>query len=148
MGKNVDKNGKKFYIPKPCILEGCEEEKDLPSYYCEKHVELYGCKVDGCNKVINPEFNELLCNNHRKAAARWGWSTEEYIQKKSLSACEICGVKQINLFIDHNHSCCPSGKGCPNCFRGMLCNKCNSGLGSFKDDPVLLKKAIEYLKRA
>jgi hypothetical protein len=40
---------------------------------------------------------------------------------------------------DHNHS-----NGLP---RGVLCFRCNVGLGSFKDDPSRLKSAIEYLAR-
>ncbi|QBQ74239.1 hypothetical protein [Escherichia phage vB_EcoM_PHB13] len=64
--------------------------------------------------------------------------------------CEICGVKFINercgerkrqkwKHLDHNHK---TGK-----IRGVLCGKCNAGLGMFKDDPQILYAALEYLKR-
>jgi len=41
--------------------------------------------------------------------------------------------------LDHDHS---TGQ-----FRGYLCNCCNIGLGRFKDDPVLMGKAIDYLNK-
>ena len=44
----------------------------------------------------------------------------------------------MSLAVDHNHK---TGQ-----VRGLLCNGCNTSLGKFKDDPILLEKAIQYLK--
>lgn len=61
--------------------------------------------------------------------------------------CDICGrrAEEANarvkrLSIDHDHN---SGA-----FRGLLCGSCNTGLGSFRDDPKLLAAATKYLARA
>ncbi len=45
-----------------------------------------------------------------------------------------------NLSVDHCHK---TGKA-----RGLLCQHCNHGLGKFKDDIELMKKAINYLRKS
>ena len=56
--------------------------------------------------------------------------------KSSVKECVICG-SQESLVVDHDHK---NGK-----IRGMLCNHCNRGLGHFRDDPMLLEFAAQYL---
>jgi len=71
--------------------------------------------------------------------------SEEYVKhvKNHIGVCDICGQppngkwKQLN--IDHCHK--------TNIFRGMLCSNCNLGIGYFKDNPILMKKAIEYIEK-
>lgn len=64
------------------------------------------------------------------------------ILNKQDGRCAICGANQAvskrAFNMDHNHK---TGK-----VRGVLCASCNNGLGLFKDDPVLLLKAAEYLE--
>ncbi len=56
--------------------------------------------------------------------------------KSSTTECVICGSVE-KLVVDHDHT---TGK-----IRGMLCNHCNRGLGHFRDDPMLLEFAAQYL---
>ena len=56
--------------------------------------------------------------------------------KATVTECVICGSVEP-LVVDHAHD---TGK-----VRGMLCNHCNRGLGHFRDDPLLLEFAAQYL---
>ena len=57
--------------------------------------------------------------------------------------CPICGKRTIagltcNVDLDHNHR---TGE-----IRGWICDSCNTGIGRFKDDIQLLKRAIKYVE--
>lgn len=68
---------------------------------------------------------------------RYGLTREQY---ESLSnCCGICGSdgNGKNLHVDHNHK--------TRKVRGKLCSSCNVGLGHFRNDAALLRKAAEYV---
>lgn len=62
--------------------------------------------------------------------------------REQNAKCAICNTKPDawpGLVVDHCHT---TGK-----VRGLLCNKCNLGLGWFKDNPSSLNRAITYLQK-
>jgi len=63
--------------------------------------------------------------------------------KKQNGVCAICKlpepVPNRRLSVDHDHE---TGQR-----RGLLCTKCNIGLGWFKEDPRLLFAAALYIKK-
>lgn len=81
-------------------------------------------------------LEKAMCTNPR---AGFTLAQLDEIYDKSNGKCAICGKVpgRRNLALDHDHS---TGK-----IRGLLCTQCNAGLGMFKDNKELLKKAIEYL---
>lgn len=81
----------------------------------------------------------------RMQLQRKGLTLKDYdrVVSKQGKTCAICRGPPDGLWkkysIDH---CRKTGK-----MRGLLCNKCNLGIGYFRDNPLLLKKAIAYLRR-
>lgn len=69
----------------------------------------------------------------------YGVTLEQYYEAMATSdSCEICGVKE-GLCYDHDHTTMA--------FRGVLCSKCNLGLGKLGDNLESLLKAVKYLSK-
>lgn len=87
-------------------------------------------------KYCSPQCNQIAVNCRTR-----GIAVEQYWEAQKMG-CSICGSTISlgglrRLALDHDHV---TGK-----FRGGLCSNCNTALGMFKDDPELLRKAIDYL---
>lgn len=52
----------------------------------------------------------------------------------------------LGFCVDHDHRHCPGDYGCRDCVRGLLCDLCNRALGFLRDDPMILRSALEYLE--
>ena len=145
----------------------CEPALSKPS----PHRPSYRCK--GCNSQVsnawhrknaqNDEYREA--KNKRQAEWRaankgekltrankryslrqlYGITIEQY--EAMLAAqnrrCAICPQPlegRRAAHVDHDHK---TGR-----IRGILCTSCNNGLGRFRDDPALLRRAARYLERS
>ena len=66
------------------------------------------------------------------------------IFERQQGCCAICGTSQddlgYTLEIDYNHK---TGK-----VRGLLCKKCNLGIGMFGEDVENIYKVIKYLEKS
>lgn len=76
---------------------------------------------------------------------KYGLTPEQYdaILSAQGGVCAICKTNWMrggyrHLDVDHDHT---TGK-----VRGLLCGRCNRGLGYFKDNPQNLAAAIDYLR--
>ncbi len=74
---------------------------------------------------------------------RFGITLEQFqtILNEQSGVCKICRKPDPcnrALAVDHCHT---TGR-----IRGLLCTRCNHGIGNFKDSVELLENAIQYLK--
>jgi hypothetical protein len=55
--------------------------------------------------------------------------------------CAICSrpPKRNRLAVDHSHA--------SECVRGLLCTRCNRAVGLLWDDPAIVERALNYLKK-
>lgn len=79
------------------------------------------------------------CAKVRGLACRYGIHKCEAKLLVADPICAICGRSGGKHEVDHDHK---TGK-----VRGILCSRCNNGLGQFLDNITLLKKAITYLEK-
>ncbi len=83
----------------------------------------------------------MRIQKHNDLNAKYGISIDEYnaMATKQNNRCAICLKEPKVLYVDHCHK--------TGVIRGLLCNKCNLGLGRFDDDAELVQRAFKYLSK-
>lgn len=110
-----------------------------------------------------------LAARRRAAQARWRAANSAKMQestrlrKHGLSTtawaamlasqggcCYLCNreLDPAVAVIDHDHRCCPPGRSCSTCQRGLACGPCNTLIGFADDDPDRLILIAENLRPA
>jgi DNA repair exonuclease SbcCD ATPase subunit len=122
--------------------------------YRKKNYQKHKEKINGDNRKYYREHKEESKKyqqeyNRKNKTKVQGWrlthlyniSLEEVdaLLIKQQHRCPICkrSLKETLRCVDHDHK---TGKT-----RGILCSKCNLGIGHFEDDPDLLESAVKYL---
>lgn len=86
----------------------------------------------------------MYCYNRQQNLKPYDMTVKHYEDLLSAQSgnCAIClgenHLPNIVLFVDHNHT---TGQ-----VRGLLCARCNTGIGLLKDDIGIMFSAIEYLQ--
>ena len=131
----------------------CKETKDIEEFSKDNRKKMgrrYTCKICSCNYQKEhrkgsyvPRSRELTGKSsaEKRLIKLYGITQEEYLRLvyECNGKCEICGKELKVPYIDHNHN---TGK-----VRGLLCPKCNFGIGQFNDNIDLLELAIKYLRK-
>lgn len=147
--KSQNKNGYSG-ICRRCTSEKAKLNRDSDPNFAAKH-KLRGSKWYAKNKEDKLRKNKQWRENNKSKyreinlKSRFGLTSQEY-DKLLLSqnnSCAICNKNQDEfsyfLVVDHCHK---TGK-----IRGLLCKKCNLGIGHLNDNIQILQNSIEYLKR-
>ncbi len=124
-----------------CIA--CGAEKHARSFYrnpSKPHGFANQCK--DCRRAIDIQHSKTRDYSTEWRKKAYGLSSREYtgMLEAQGGLCAICGnPPQAGgvLAVDHCHA---GGH-----VRGLLCRGCNTGLGHFRDNPELLRKAVDYL---
>lgn len=145
------------------LCRACKEEKKLEDFFpsmfkiryptcrrcCSQEQQVSKLKNQGTYHAWMKKNREY--HRYRHLEKKYGLTSVEYEARKTAqkNLCAICnnpetalcrGGRISELHVDHDHN---SGE-----IRGLLCNKCNRGLGYFVDDPTILRAAADYLERS
>ncbi len=129
-------------MTKVCLK--CDKEKNIEDFSKDRP-ECKECRNNSENIRRHKDINKY--NSYKRDYKRYNKyniTNEQYeeLKTKQNNSCAICfipasEVRYGNLCIDHNHQ--------TDEVRGLLCPTCNRALGLFKDNEIILKRAIGYL---
>ena len=126
----------------------CKIEKNLVEFNKNKSGKLgVHNQCRDCGKKWKPTLEQKL--RYNKNTREWnrkklsGFSQEDFDNKlkEQNYKCAICKTDdpgKTNWHADHNHDTKEK--------RGILCHKCNTGIGLLQDNIDILCSAIEYLR--
>jgi hypothetical protein len=95
----------------------CGRDRDTPHAYCSR------------------------CRENYRKLRKYGITQDLFEQMKEAQdgRCACCGKKAKRLIVDHNHE---TGS-----VRGLLCYRCNMGLGHYERDRKLYKRYLREFPR-
>ena len=89
-------------------------------------------------RALEPEkFHRTRMNTHFKRRYGIDYLIYEKLSLAQNGLCGLCKSKPLKLEVDHNHE--------TGVIRGLLCHKCNTGLGLIGDSMHSIGRIIRYL---
>lgn len=133
------------------ICRACKQELPVEDFYPRGNNRFQSdCKL--CKAEYNRNHYRRNATEYKVKATAWKKKnffkiradrfnvSEDFLRdlfEVASGKCMICGLPDESLHIDHCHT--------TGCVRGLLCAKCNHGIGLFKDSVINLQNAIQYL---
>ena len=104
------------------------------------------CK-DCHNKKMRNKYDSKVMKDYDLKRA-YGIDLKKYEDMflEQKGCCKICNKHISQLNNKHKKSLCVDHCHETKKIRGLLCDKCNRGIGLLNDDVKILSRAIEYLK--
>lgn len=137
----------------------CKEEKPLSGFYRDR--SRWSGYRGQCKSCVDKRSAEYVSRNpdrtkNRKRLWQKGYrirrgstdfnyrygitvSERDRLYREQSGLCAICGKPYSILSVDHDHK--------TGLVRGLLCKRCNSGIGMLGDDLAGVEKAFLYLKK-
>ena len=118
----------------------CKETLPLTDFYKGDQSRCKICHKQYCKDQGYQSYEYV---RNRQLKRRYKITLEQYnkLAASQNNRCAICNIHASDCYeplnVDHDHA---TSK-----VRGLLCHKCNRGLGHFDDSPDLLLKAKEYV---
>ena len=139
------------------VCKQCRETKTIDEFYPApsrngRRIYRRTCKL--CHNQNVQEWRKTdsgkVCLRTAQLRYDCGLSAEQYnnLFYEQGGVCAICGCIETvttqngevrRLCIDHNHN--------SKIVRGLLCQACNIAIGLMKDDPLVLRRAADYLEQ-
>lgn len=138
------------------VCNRCKERKSFSEFSLDKYSmdgRMMRCKK--CMSLTKREQKESRTSEENKKLARkynlkkcYGISLDRYdaLLAEQGGKCAICGSTESNssitefLFVDHCHD--------TGTIRGLLCHKCNAGIGYLGDDEDVYYSALSYIAKS
>ena len=112
--------------------------------YNRKRRKARAAKAKAAKKRKSKKY--ILAKRNSDLRRSYGITHDDYLvmlesQQKKCAICETRkpGTGKKYFSVDHNHD--------TNAIRQLLCSACNTGLGQFRDNLELLRKAVAYLEQ-
>ncbi len=152
------------------ICSKCNKSLAADQFYYQKTGSRAGRRFSWCKDCQSKRMNKWYKRNPQKSLEagriwreknpekmealrlkRYGITLEDFgeMLESQGGCCAICRNpptpgKKFN--VDHDHNCCEgSSQSCGDCVRGLLCQSCNHLIGFAKDDPEILRNALQYV---
>lgn len=156
-------NNKLLIMIEKRICKICSQEKDITLFALSRKSvidskQFYKMTCKSCDNTLKYKTRKSSKDYYNKRKARYILKKDKILLRGKITRlkrlynlsfedienmksdqdnkCAICN-KEKPLVIDHCHK---SGK-----VRKLLCNHCNTGIGSLMDDPEILRRAIQYI---
>lgn len=134
------------------ICTKCKIEKPISEFGVRRRAkDGYKARCRKCTNEYRMPSESEIKRNARSRDRKYKFESGEYdrMLREQNGVCSVCREPEtrksprshavLNLLVDHSHV--------TNKVRSLLCHRCNTAIGLFRDSPLLCSAAAMYLER-